>query len=87
MKTLTKLFSPIRIAALEVKNRIVMPPMHTGFGGADGSVTQRIIDYYEARAKGGVGIIIVEAATVNPLRKYAPNALGLFDEKTCTGDT
>jgi len=85
MKTLTKLFSPIRIAALEVKNRIVMPPMHTGFGGADGSVTQRIIDYYEARAKGGVGIIIVEAATVNPLRKYAPNALGLFDNSLISG--
>lgn len=85
MKKLTKLFSPIRIAALEIKNRMVMPPMHTGFGGADGTVTRRIIDYYEARAKGGVGMIIVEAATVHPLRKYSPNALGLFDDSLIPG--
>ena len=85
MKKLTKLFSPIRISALEVKNRIVMPPMHTGFGGGDGSITRRIMDYYEARAKGGVGLIIVEAATVNPLREYAPNALGLFDDSLIPG--
>ena len=85
MKKLKKLFSPIRIASIEVKNRIVMPPMHTGFGGADGSITQRSIDYYEARAKGGVGMIIVEAATINPIRKYSPHALGLFDDSLIPG--
>ena len=85
MKNPASLFSPVRIASLAVKNRIVMPPMHTGFGGADGSITQRIIDYYEARAKGGVGLIIVEAATVNPIRKYSPRALGLFDDSLIPG--
>lgn len=55
-----KLFTPIKIGKLEVKNRIVMPAMATGFASEDGQVTERMISYYEERAKGGVGLIIVE---------------------------
>ena len=38
-----------------------MPPMSTHLVANDGSVTKELLDYYEARAKGGVGLIIVEA--------------------------
>jgi 2,4-dienoyl-CoA reductase-like NADH-dependent reductase (Old Yellow Enzyme family)/thioredoxin reductase len=55
-----KLFTPIKIGKLEVKNRIVMPAMYTGFASEDGQVTERMIRYYEERAKGDVGVIIVE---------------------------
>jgi 2,4-dienoyl-CoA reductase-like NADH-dependent reductase (Old Yellow Enzyme family)/thioredoxin reductase len=55
-----KLFTPINIGKLEVKNRIVMPAMATGFASEDGQVTERMISYYEERAKGGVGLIILE---------------------------
>ncbi|HEY42271.1 MAG TPA: FAD-dependent oxidoreductase [Dehalococcoidia bacterium] len=55
-----KLFEPGQIGKMQVKNRIVMPPMGTGYHDEGGYVSQRFIDYLEARAKGGVGLIIVE---------------------------
>ncbi|MBN1615426.1 MAG: FAD-dependent oxidoreductase [Deltaproteobacteria bacterium] len=85
MKRFSHLFSPISLGNLTIRNRIVMPPMHTGFAGTDGSVTERISDYYEARARGGAGLIIVEAATPNGKRKYVPRALGLFDDSLIPG--
>jgi 2,4-dienoyl-CoA reductase-like NADH-dependent reductase (Old Yellow Enzyme family)/thioredoxin reductase len=58
------LLSPITIGPAHVKNRIVMAPMNTGFAGPNGEVTQRMVDYYEERAKHGVGLIVVEATGV-----------------------
>ncbi len=74
------LFTPIEIGSMVVRNRIVMPPMHMGYGAMDGSVTERYRDYYEARAKGGVGLIITEACAVHPGRKYGVVPLALFDD-------
>ena len=59
------LLSPGRIGSMQVKNRMVMAPMGTNFGGSDGHVTDRMIRYYEERAKGGVGLITVEVAAVD----------------------
>ena len=82
MNSFKLLFSPIKIGKTEVRNRIVMPPMSLGYGaGLDGTVTERGIHYYEARAKGGVGLVIVEATAVNDVRKHLPISLGLFDDK------
>ena len=47
------LFSPIKIGIVTLRNRMVMAPMATGFGTADGQVTDRQIRYYVERAKGG----------------------------------
>ncbi len=60
----SKLFEPGWIGQMKLKNRIVMPPMGTSFASEDGSVSQRIKDYYEARARGGVGLVIVEVTCV-----------------------
>ena len=57
-----KIFEPVRIGTMELKNRIVMPPMGTNYAEAGGAVTQRMIEYYEARARGGTGLIIVEGS-------------------------
>ena len=59
-----KLFEPGWIGQMKLKNRIVMPPMVTNFTREDRSVSERMKDYYEARAKGGVGLVIVEASSV-----------------------
>ncbi len=59
-KDLKRLFSQGRIGTLKLKNRIVMPPMGTGYHDEGGYVGQRLIDYLEARASGGVGLIIIE---------------------------
>jgi len=79
------LFTPIRIGAMEVRNRIVLPPMTLGYGAPDGSVTERHRDYYEARARGGAGLIIAEAAGVNAQRKYGLFPLGLFEDGLVPG--
>jgi len=60
-----KLFEPGRIGGLSIKNRIVMAPMGLGFIEPDGRLSQRGIDCYVARAKGGTGLIITSAARVN----------------------
>ncbi len=57
-----KIFEPTNIGQMQLKNRIVMPPMGTNYAEAGGAVSQRMIDYYEARASGGVGLIIVEGS-------------------------
>jgi 2,4-dienoyl-CoA reductase-like NADH-dependent reductase (Old Yellow Enzyme family)/thioredoxin reductase len=57
-----KIFEPKNIGRMQLKNRIVMPPMGTNYAEAGGAVSQRMLDYYEARARGGVGLIIVEGS-------------------------
>jgi len=57
-----KVFEPTNISQMQLKNRIVMPPMGTNYAEAGGAVSQRMLDYYEARARGGVGLIIVEGS-------------------------
>lgn len=57
---LTHLFSPGRIGPLETKNRIVMAPIANG-ATEEGYVTDRQIDFFVARARGGVGLIICQS--------------------------
>jgi 2,4-dienoyl-CoA reductase-like NADH-dependent reductase (Old Yellow Enzyme family)/thioredoxin reductase len=59
-KKFKKLFEPGKIGNLELKNRTVMPAMVTSFATYEGEVTERHLNYYAERAKGGVGLIIVE---------------------------
>jgi len=77
---LKHLFSPIRIGSMEVKNRIVLPPMTVGYGVPEGTVSEKHRDYYEARAQGGAGLIITEAAGVHAQRKYGMFPLGLYED-------
>lgn len=60
-----KLFTPGKIGNVELKNRIVMPPMMLGFGQMDGTPTKEMMDYYEERAIGGCGLIVTEITRVN----------------------
>jgi 2-enoate reductase len=62
---MSKLFEPIKIGKLEIKNRIAMAPMaNLGHVTPNGSLTKRAIDYYVERAKGGTGLIITGAVKV-----------------------
>ena len=60
------LFREGHIGKLKIRNRIVMSPMMTHFGGIMGEVTQQTIDHYVARAKGGVGLIITGGTEFYP---------------------
>lgn len=65
MSNYEKLFAPGKIGQLELKNRVVMTAMGTGYANADGTPSERIMKYYEERAKGGVGLIVAEVTRVN----------------------
>ena len=60
-----KLFTPIKIRSMELKNRIVLPAMGTKFSGKTSYVTDQLIDYHVARVKGGTGLSIVEVCSVH----------------------
>lgn len=61
------LFLPMKIGNVEIKNRIVMAPMCMGFGQYNGCATETMMDYYEERAKGGVGLIFTEITRINDI--------------------
>ncbi len=79
------LLNPITIGPARVKNRIVMAPMNTSFAGPNGEVTGKMIDYYEKRAKHGVGLIVVEATGVVPNVKNMACQPRLTDESYIPG--
>ncbi len=80
-----KLFQPVNIGKMELKNRLVVPPMGTGFSAPDGTMTDRLIEYQEARARGGFGLIILEITSIDPLGNGAPSELGIWDDKFIPG--
>ncbi|MDD4876666.1 MAG: FAD-dependent oxidoreductase [Dehalococcoidales bacterium] len=80
-----KLLSPKAIGTMTVPNRIVMPPMARAYGTPDGYVTPKLIDHYAARAKGGVGLLIVEGTYVNLAGKGWPCGIGAHDDKCLNG--
>lgn len=65
------LFNAARIGSVPIKNRIVMPPMVTGFANIGGEVTSQLIGYYAERAKGQVGLIIIEGTYITEERGVA----------------
>lgn len=76
------LFQPIDIGGVTYRNRIIMPAMDTSLGDLDGFVTDEMIAYYEERAKGGVGGIIVEYTSVEGVYgRQLPHQIRIDDDK------
>lgn len=87
-RALSNLFSPGKIGSMELRNRLVMPPMGTNYATEDGHITQRLIDYYEARARGGVGLVTVEIACIDfPRGQGAHYQMGIDDDRFLPGLT
>jgi 2,4-dienoyl-CoA reductase-like NADH-dependent reductase (Old Yellow Enzyme family)/NADPH-dependent 2,4-dienoyl-CoA reductase/sulfur reductase-like enzyme len=59
------LFSPIKVGNVTLKNRIVMPPMDSNQNNMDGSLSRKCMGYLSERARGGAGLIIMEAVSVD----------------------
>ena len=59
-----KIFEPITVKRMTIRNRIAMTPMGTNYGETSGEMSNRHMNYYSLRAKGGVGLIILENANV-----------------------
>ena len=88
MNATGRLFSSGRIGALQLDNRIVLSPMCTLFCEESGAVNDTTIDWYATRAKGGAGLVVVEATqcatSVDALRMWS-NALRADDDAFSAG--
>jgi 2,4-dienoyl-CoA reductase-like NADH-dependent reductase (Old Yellow Enzyme family)/thioredoxin reductase len=82
MQQFKHLFTPIDIGTMKVKNRIVMLPLTTGYCELDETIGDRLINFFAARAKGGVGLIIVP---FSPVHAGSPIEPGLYDDRFLPG--
>lgn len=85
-RTFKRLFEPINIGPMTVRNRIAMPAMGTSFASKDSLVSERLKAYYEARAKGGAGLVIVECTCVDSVRgMHVSNRLVIDNDRALPG--
>jgi len=81
------LLTPGRIGNVEIKNRIVMPPMTTRLSDEEGFVTEHTVNYYMARVRGGVGLVTVEMASPTRAGRHRRRELGIYDDRFLRGLT
>lgn len=72
-----KILEPIRVGNLTLKNRIMFPPLTTGYEERDGSIGARSLGFYERLARGGVSYIVI--GDVAPVRTASPTPM-LYDD-------
>ena len=76
------LASPASIGNLELKNRMIMAAMGSNFASEDGHTTDQLIAYYEERARGGIGLIILETSAITwPAGASMPNMIGFSKDE------
>jgi len=80
-KSFKRLFEPIQIGTVTVPNRIYMPSMCTNYAGPQGESTIQDIGYYEARARGGAGLICIDFSCVSPEGRAQMGQRGLWDDR------
>ncbi len=85
MVELNKLFQPGRIGSLELKNRIVMAAMGTGYCHHDGYVLDEYIAFMEERAKGGTGLLMTGVTRILSEVGMRPGSMGIYDDKLIPG--
>ncbi|NLO04826.1 MAG: FAD-dependent oxidoreductase [candidate division WS1 bacterium] len=85
MPTFDALFSPGSIGTLQMPNRIIMAPMGTNYADPAHHVTDRLIAYHVARARGGVGLQIVEHTAVHPFGLTGAKMLAIYDDEMIPG--
>ncbi|MFR9039902.1 MAG: FAD-dependent oxidoreductase, partial [Bilophila wadsworthia] len=78
--TSSVLFTPVRINRMTLKNRIIMPAMASYHAAVNGEATEKLLRYHEERAKGGVGMNIVEATYVARSGNSFDLGLGISDD-------
>ena len=77
-----KLLEKINIGNITLKNRVMFPPLTTGYEGRDGSLTKQSIEFYERLAKGGVSYIVI--GDVSPINGFTSTPK-LYDDSQIDG--
>jgi 2,4-dienoyl-CoA reductase (NADPH2) len=80
-----RLFSPLTLKGLSLKNRITMAPLYLGFPGEDGLVNDLVLDHYREMASSGAAMIVVENAGVDPGGVGSPRTLLASDDRFVPG--
>jgi 2,4-dienoyl-CoA reductase-like NADH-dependent reductase (Old Yellow Enzyme family)/thioredoxin reductase len=75
-----KLFQPMKIGKLEIKNRLVVPPMHSGSATKEHLFSEQSFNYFAARAKGGFGLVIPEFLCVSKEGLADETQVGIYDD-------
>jgi 2,4-dienoyl-CoA reductase (NADPH2) len=76
------LASPASIGNLELRNRMIMAAMGSNFASEDGHTTDQLTAYYEKRAQGGIGLIILETSAITwPAGASMPNMIGFSKDE------
>lgn len=76
------LASPASIGNLKLKNRMIMAAMGSNFASEDGHTTEQLTAYYEKRAQGGIGLIILETSAITwPAGASMPNMIGFSKDE------
>ena len=78
------LLAPLRIGPLELRNRVVSSG-HDTVMASDGLVTEQLVAYHEARARGGAGLIVVQVAGVHGDPRDGGSVLQAFDDRCSPG--
>ncbi|WP_260924822.1 NADH:flavin oxidoreductase/NADH oxidase [Novosphingobium sp. 9] len=80
----TRVFSPFTLKDITLRNRIAVPPM-CQYSARDGYVTEWHLAHYTAMARGGAGLVIVEATGVSPEGRITPGCTGLWEDGQTEG--
>jgi 2,4-dienoyl-CoA reductase-like NADH-dependent reductase (Old Yellow Enzyme family)/NADPH-dependent 2,4-dienoyl-CoA reductase/sulfur reductase-like enzyme len=76
------LASPASIGNLELRNRMIMAAMGSNFAAEEGHTTEQLTAYYEKRAQGGIGLIILETSAITwPAGASMPNMIGFSKDE------
>lgn len=81
----SRLLEPFELGKLSLRNRLVFAPITTRYATEKGEVTERLKAHYEARARGGVGLIVVEATYVEPRGQAFPDQLSISTDNLIPG--
>lgn len=82
----SQLFESWKLKNFNIKNRICVPAMvNFGMGNDAGIVTPAHLEHYEAIARGGAGLIIQEATSVDKKARVDLNMLGIWDDTHIKG--
>ena len=75
-----KLFTPFKLKNIELRNRIAVPPM-CQYVATDGNPNDWHVTHYAQFARGGAGLVIVEATAVSPEGRITPGCLGIWNDE------
>ncbi len=81
---MTTLGDPLTINQMQLRNRLVLPPLTTNYGSSAGMVNKEVLQFYKERSK-DVGLVITEATAVRTDGRIVPGSLGLWEDSQISG--